>query len=162
MKPITDALYSTLTPEERARLAIAALARGDNGEAARLLATCPEETTRGPERAYRRAADALTLAAWWAECEGRGMLIDLLLSRRHDTGESALAKVAALKGCAEAWHAFCGEIGLEPHALALATTGEPSRWLIFADLLATTDTPADPSARDGMLTALRAAVSGQR
>ena len=159
MKPIAEALYSTLTPDERARLAVAALARGDNGEADRLLATCPEETTRGPERAYRRAADALTLAGWWAECEGRGMLIDLLLSRRHETGEVALAKVAALKGCAEGWRVFCCEVGLEPHALALATTGEPSRWLTFADLLATMDTPVDPAARAGMLIALRAAVS---
>lgn len=156
MKPITDALYSTLTPEERARLAVAALARDDHGEAARLLATCPKETTRGPERSYRRAADALTLGGWWAECEGRGLLIDLLLSRRHDAADAALTKVATLKGFAEAWHVFCGEIGLEPHALALATTGEPSRWLAFADQLATTETPADPATRSGVLAALRA------
>jgi hypothetical protein len=154
MRP-TDALYATLTGEERACLALAALARGDDAERQRLTDTCPREIVRVTEFGFRFALDAIYYAVWYIEREGLTMLVSLLLARRHGSDDDSVAELGRLVACREVWLTFCDEIGIEPRALVVAATGKDSRWLAFADNLAGV-TPAEEATRAGMLSTLRA------
>lgn len=49
---IKDALYDSLTPDQRIHATLAALARDDMKEADRLADTCPEHTYRMKDSAY--------------------------------------------------------------------------------------------------------------
>ena len=57
-KHITENLYSFLTGEERFRLYIEALCRGDEAEAKHLVGSCPSETYEMKQAAYTDRCDA--------------------------------------------------------------------------------------------------------
>lgn len=108
MKQPSDTLYQTLTASERARLAFAALARGDHAELKRITDTCPLENYRAPEHEYTATVGRLFELALSLECEGRGQVIELLSIMPHRYESEAMAS-AVLEKVAE----MCKRIGLQ-------------------------------------------------
>lgn len=112
--------YGKLTPRERLALIVAASARGDETERRALIDSAPRLTYRLPD--YSEMYDVLQLLAL-------SYLVNQLnrawnMSTLGHLGESNNApyrgaRIAAYVFCvqADAWRAFCGEIGIDPNAM---------------------------------------------
>src|SRR5580658_5737426 len=61
MRQIHDNQYAKFTPEERVRLTIAALSRGDEPDASRLWQTSPRYTYRAHDLEYTQRVNVLIL-----------------------------------------------------------------------------------------------------
>jgi hypothetical protein len=122
-------LYDRLTPDERFRAFVSALARRDLQEVDRLNDTCPRKTYVTDDMAYWRAKTDLHDVAVAHKIEV-GELEKVLLmavitilvlegSEEHETELEAWEEIfcKALKarmGLLEAWGAFYSELGLDP------------------------------------------------
>lgn len=63
MRKDISKLYDVFTPDERVKLALAAMGRGDNAELERLWSTCPRKAYRMPDAAFGDKMDAVLLIA---------------------------------------------------------------------------------------------------
>ncbi len=63
MKKDLSKFYDTFTPDERVKLALAAMGRGDNEELKRLWSTCPRKAYRMQDAAFSDKMDAMMLIA---------------------------------------------------------------------------------------------------
>lgn len=95
-------LYDRLTPDERFRLALEAVARNDEQEARRLADTCPRRTYRAPDVAYTRLLDASQRVA------SAFAVLWLLTSRRYLVAAMAFSMAQAgmdafAEGANSAW-----------------------------------------------------------
>lgn len=63
------ALYDQITPEERVHLFLAAAARGDTDEVARLGASCPRVPVKADDPEYTGLLDGMWHAGTWALCQ---------------------------------------------------------------------------------------------
>lgn len=137
-------LYPRLTPDERLRLTVAAMARGDERETLSLMMSCPRHLYKITDDAYLDRVETLRVMALT-------VLVDLLnnalavsaqiglaalLSSRHagtkwnpESEEIAVldkviekrsVSLATLKGVSAGWEDFCHEIGLDPYGVLKA------------------------------------------
>src|SRR4051812_47749143 len=97
--------YEQLTGEERFRLMLEAMARGDEREAERLEQTCPQHTYRCDDDAFRARMQRIHLYAMYHALEVEGPLAQLRLVGRYAEHArdfarpvDALARVAFLYG----------------------------------------------------------------
>lgn len=163
MKQLSDAAMRQLTHAERARLAIAALIRGDAGEVERLRDTCALVSLKGRPPEYTEAVSQMMAVGIHAECYGRGRIIDLLAASHGSADDPAAAReylsvAACFLAEADAWRDYCAEQELPSPDLYQAVTGQPSLWLSFADTLRDM-VAADPEAKADALAELRKAAA---
>lgn len=105
---VIERQYPTLAPDERFRLAVAAVVRDDRGDLARLVDTCPRETWSLTQAAYRERIEALArvlnLAAVTIADLVRGVMVAEALAVSADALWSGIASGYAL-GYAHGWRA---------------------------------------------------------
>jgi len=107
-------LYQMLTPEERFRLVLEAMKRGDQVEVQRLSETCPQEVYLERDRDFTALVEASHDVA-------RAFTMLWLDFSRHmqaaNSPEAALKWTKALRGLWRGLSQFCEDHGLEPEAL---------------------------------------------
>jgi hypothetical protein len=112
--------YDKLTPRERLALIFAAIARDDEAERRVLLDTAPRALYRLSH--HQNAFDVLQLLAlsYLVNQLNRACSISTLahVGEENDAAYRA-ARIGAYLFCvqADAWRAFCGELGIDPHAM---------------------------------------------
>lgn len=137
MNPLTR-LYDRLTPEERMRAFIEALARRDEQELDRLNETCPRKTYVCDDWAYRgRLRDLWILAMSHAldiQRLGQSILVLAMCLNAETKGDESAdedlsEKVERLGGRIlahlEAWRQFCADLGLDGDRALVAFQVDP-------------------------------------
>jgi hypothetical protein len=138
VNPLTR-LYDRLTPEERMRAFIEALARRDEQELDRLNETCPRKTYVCDDWAYRgRLRDLWILAMGHAlDIQRLGQTILVLCamcmnaetksdeSAHEDLSEKVERLGGRLLAYLEAWRQFCADLGLDGDRALVAFQLDP-------------------------------------
>jgi hypothetical protein len=113
---IPDKIYANLSPAERIRAAVSALARNDDAELQTLKVTCPKKTYLMTDPAYSEGMERLTALALAVEFDLRTVALEFLLASRlnvsesaHDVVTEAIAEAAALD---VAWRELLAEMGI--------------------------------------------------
>jgi len=112
--------YDKLTPRERLALIVAAMERGDENERRALIDAAPTALYRLPD--YQNLYDVLQLLAlsYLINQLHRAYSISTLahVGEENDAAYRG-AKIAAYTFCvqADAWRAFCGELGIDQNAM---------------------------------------------
>lgn len=106
MRNTITKLYPKLTPRERFRLVLEALARGDKEEMDRLAATCPREVYRMADAAFYDLVEASRLIAAsfciaWLDALGRYKMVETIVQGYLQTITAFVE--AYVKGANAAW-----------------------------------------------------------
>jgi hypothetical protein len=159
----TDGLarhYGKLTPRERVPLIVAANARGDEAEAARLVASAPQVYYALPDYhgladglrllAVQHAAEQLGLAAlFWRVCAevARGArAAELAGFVPENLMGAALRLRQRFAAASAAWARFCGDLHLDPNGFLAGLPGCEALALAERELRATTASLAEAQA----------------
>lgn len=165
MRKIHDRQYSQFTYKERLNLTIAALARGDETEANRLVETCPRYSYVTYDLKYTESLSALIILGtlFFEKCVYRYNLIQRAeeyisntkaeLEHEEQVGLKELAKssqnvielatkarknhISALKGLYEGFRAFCIDAGLDSENILQTISAIADCCPHLEDLLAT-------------------------
>lgn len=89
MKGISKLVYENLTPEQRMRAVVSAIAREDEAEVRRLRDTCPKYMYHMTDVAFTGRMEALYSLSLTVECAMRGLVIDYLVALRFANGPAA-------------------------------------------------------------------------
>jgi hypothetical protein len=162
----TDGLarhYGALTPRERVPLIVAANARGDEAEAARLAGAAPQVCYRLPD--YHGLSDGLRLLALQHMAKQLGLAalhwrVCAELARGGWADDDAAFTLEELLGAAlrlgrrflaesEAWDRFCDDRHLDPNGLLAGLPGCEALALAERELRATTASLAEAQAVPG-------------
>jgi hypothetical protein len=149
MKDTLTAHYHKLSPTERLSLAIAAQARGDDEESARLRDTCPKvQYVAQIDLAYARKYDLLVSCALVHVGRlYRATTIWLIAQNKNpEVIESHLANISAI---INSWQAFCNQAALDP-AEVLNFLGQ-SHAVTMAGCFNMPDMPNDADIQAAML-----------
>ena len=139
-------LYDRLTPDERFRAFVSALARKDKQEVDRLNDTCPRKTYVADDMAYWRAKTDLHDVAMAHKIEVGELeklllmaVITILVLEGSEERETELERweetfckaLQARMALLEAWGMFCSELGLDAVEVAQAFSLEPNPLVQF-------------------------------
>lgn len=123
---IPDKIYANLSPQERIRAAISAIARDDNAELEMLKVTCPKRQFLMTDPAYADVMDALFRVMLFTEYQLATLALDFTTAtkrngmERFDQEDAAITHAASLE---TAWKLLIDEMGID--ALDAAKTRPP-------------------------------------
>jgi hypothetical protein len=123
---IPDKIYANLTPQERIRAAISAIARDDDTELETLKKTCPMRQFLMTDPAYADGMDALFNLMLLTEYQLATLALDFTTAtkrtgmERFDQVDAAITHAASLE---TAWNLLIEELGID--ALDAAKTRPP-------------------------------------
>lgn len=121
-----DRHYTTLTGAERTAVALAALARGDDAELARLKATCPRLLYKMTDPDYSDRVQTLLTLTLATECDLRGWALVAATCAQGDRDPApVLRRMHEIVGGLER---FAAEHGIDPAHLRAA--GAPRHELV--------------------------------
>lgn len=138
--------YPKLSASERLALLIAAAARGDEAERYALLDSAPRLTFTVPHT-YGLMRGFTRLALWHVASQLETAWTMAVLAHMDDDQSFHAVLFAAYRFCmqADAWRAFCGEMGVKPDD-ALRDLPGAGLSLGFAEALARQTSPAQAEA----------------
>lgn len=145
-------IYARLSPPERIRAAISAMARGDDEEVTKLKTTCPKKSFLMTDPAYSEAMERLMHLSMAIESDLRGMTLDFFMASRLgalDAVDQTLADAASLE---TAWQALLAEHGIPREEMRKA---EPTRHRAVDALLHISDGEENPDTVAACLEVLR-------
>lgn len=151
MKRLPDRSYAALTGAERAAIALAALARGDDAEVARLKATCPHKLYRMTDPDYSDRVLTLLTFTLAAECDLRGWAAVAAVCAQH--GRDLAPVLRRMHEIVAGLDRFAREQGIEPADLLAA--GVPRHPLVEHWLEEPLPEPDDEAGIEAELQALR-------
>ena len=131
MKVIPESVYENLTPKQRVRAAVTAIAREDEAEIRRLRDTCPKYLYQMNDAAVTDRMETLYTLSLAMEYDLRGLVIHFLVALRLENGpeaqdpevlcepmkltEQTLIEIASID---EAWRQALLDLGIDADSMA--------------------------------------------
>jgi len=129
---IKTAVYQTLSPAERIRATISAIARDDDHEIEKLAETCPRKTYTQPDAAFLDALQKLQTLSLAVEGDLRANALDWLMSMRLEEYTASNAALVSAASIQAAWLELLGDHQLDPAEMSKAS---PERHFAVISLL---------------------------
>ncbi|MDP3850378.1 MAG: hypothetical protein Q8Q59_07740 [Luteolibacter sp.] len=106
-------VYAALSPDERIRAAVAAIARDDDAELKTLAETCPRKTYRMIDAAFGEGMERLKMLTLAVESDLQGVALDFYIAAHGTDPDEIRAAIAVAASIEAAYCAILSEKGLD-------------------------------------------------